>query len=175
VRFVDAFPVLKGLLAAAQARGPITDPIVQQTVALLQNAAFVQGASGRSVSGQFPAVVAPLSGNVAANYRFARTARLAGLNLGVSGTYSGDAVLRYLNAFPDNTSIKGGATYAVNANAGYRTKVFNRPTTLMLNLSNLWATRYQVINSLALANGANHNLEIYGQPFQARLTATMEF
>jgi outer membrane receptor protein involved in Fe transport len=175
VSFVDAFPVLKELLAAAQARGPITDPNVQQTVTLLQNAAFVQGASGRAVSGQFPAVVAPLSGNVAANYRFARTARLAGLNVGLSGTYSGNAVLRYLNAFPDNTSVKGGAAYAVNANLGYRTKIFSRPTTVMLNLSNLWANRYQVISSVALADGANHNLEIYGQPYQARLTASMEF
>jgi outer membrane receptor protein involved in Fe transport len=175
VRFVDAFPVLKELLAAAQARGPIADPIVQQTLALLQNAAFVQGAKDRYVSGQFPAVVAPLSGNVAVNYRFDRTSRLAGFNLGLSGTYSGDAVLRYLNAFPDNTCIKGGSSYAVHANAGYRAKLFRRPTTLMLNLSNLWATRYQVISSVGLANGANHNIEIYGQPFQARLTATMEF
>ena len=97
------------------------------------------------------------------------------MNLGLSGTYSGDAVLRYLNAFPDNTSIKGGSTYGVNANAGYRTKLLRRPTTFMLNVSNLWATRYQVISSVGLANGANHNVEIYGQPFQARLTATTEF
>lgn len=175
VTFVDAFPVLKELLAAAEARRPITDPTVQQTVVRLKNAAFVQGAKGRFVTGQFPAVVAPLSGNLVTSYRFGRTSRLAGWNLGLSGTYSGPAALRYLSPFPDNIRVEGGSTFAVNSNTGYRTKIFNRPTTFMLNLSNVWATKYQVISSVGLANGANHNVEIYGQPFQARLTATMEF
>ncbi|MEN9633240.1 MAG: hypothetical protein RL077_1644, partial [Verrucomicrobiota bacterium] len=40
--FIESFPVLKGVLAAAEARSPITDPLVQQTVAALKNSAYVQ-------------------------------------------------------------------------------------------------------------------------------------
>lgn len=173
--FVDAFPVLKGLIAAAEARGPITDTNVQQTIAALKNAAFVQGSSGRNVTGQFSAVVAPLSGSLAVNYRFSRESALAGLNVGLSGASSGNAVLRYLNAFPDNASIKGGSTYALNANAGYRTKFFKRTTTFNLNVFNLAATEYAVISSFALIDGRNHNVNIYGQPLSARLGVTVEF
>jgi hypothetical protein len=96
VTFVDAFPVLKQLLAAAQARGPITDPLVLQTIAALNNTAVVQGAKGRKVSGPFPGVVAPVSFNSAINYRFARDSKLKGWNVGISGYYNSDAVLRYL-------------------------------------------------------------------------------
>ena len=174
VNFIESFPVLKGVLTAAEARSPITDPLVQQTVAALKNSAYVQAGSGRYVTAAFPAVVAPLSGNFAVSYRFSRSSALAGWNVGLNGTYSGDAVLRYLSAV-NETTIKGGSTYALNSNVGYRTKLFNRPTTFMLNLSNLTATKYQVISSLARFDGSNHNVNIYGQPFQFRLTSTMEF
>lgn len=84
-------------------------------------------------------------------------------------------MLRYLNAFPDNTSIKGGSSYALNLNAGYRTKIFNRPTTFNLNVFNLAATEYSEIGSFALVDGRNHNVNIYGQPLSARFGATVEF
>jgi len=174
VTFIESFPVLKGVLAAAEARSPITDPLVQQTVAALKNSAYVQAAAGRSVTAAFPAVVAPLSGNLAVSYRFSRSSLLAGWNVGLNGTSSGDAVVRYLSAV-NETTIKGGSTHALNSNVGYRTKLFNRPTTFTLNLSNRSATRYSVISSFALVDGRNHNVNIYGQPFQARLTSTMKF
>ncbi len=75
----------------------------------------------------------------------------------------------------NETTIKGGSTYALNSNVGYRTKLFNRPTTFMLNLSTLTTTKYPVISSLARFDGSNDYVTICGQPFQARLTSTVEF
>ncbi len=45
----------------------------------------------------------------------------------------------------------------------------------MLNLSTLTTTKYPVISSLARFDGSNDNVTICGQPFQARLTSTVEF
>ncbi len=175
VTFVEAFPVLKQLIAAAEARGPITDSDVRTTIQKLKDTAFVQGATGRSVTGAFPAVTAPLSFNYAFNYRFNRAARLRGWSAGVNGNYSGNAVLRYVAVFPDNRYVTGGETYAVNASLAYHTKVFNHATSFNLNLANLSATKYPILSAAALVDGSNYFRRYYGQPRSFRLTASTEF
>lgn len=175
VTFVDAFPVLKELIAAAEARGPIADADVQSTIQKLKNAAYVQGASGRTVTGAFPAVTAPFSFNYAFNYRFDRDSRMKGWSVGVNGNYSSDAVLRYLGTFPDDRNVKGGSTYAVNGSLAWRTKLFSRPASFNLNVANISATRYPILSSAALLDGSNNFRQYYGQPLSFRMTVSTEF
>ena len=175
VTFVDAFPILKQLIAATEARGPITDPDVRTTIQKLKDTAYVQGATGRFVTGAFPAVTAPLSFNYAFNYRFDRGSRLRGWSAGVNGNYSGNAVLRYVGTFPDNRNVKGGETYAVNASLAYRTKLFDHVTSFNLNVSNILATKYPILSAAALLDGSNYFRRYYGQPPSFRLTASTEF
>ena len=174
VTFVDAFPVLKQLIAATEARGPITDSDVRSTIQKLKDTAYVQGATGRYVTGAFPAVTAPLSFNYAFNYRFDRASRLRGVSAGINGNFSGNAVLRYVAAFPDNRNVKGGETYAVNASLAYRTKVFEHVTSFNLNISNILATKYPILSAAALVDGSNYFRRYYGQPLSFRLTASTE-
>ena len=175
VTFVEAFPILKELIAATEARGPITDPDVRSTIQKLRDAVYIQGATGRLVTGAFPAVTAPLSFNYAFNYRFDRISALRGWSAGLNGNYSGNAVLRYVAAFPDNRTVKGGETYAVHASLAFRTKVADCVTSFNLNVSNILATRYPVLSSAALVDGSNHFRRYYGQPPSFRLTVSTEF
>jgi outer membrane receptor protein involved in Fe transport len=154
----------KELLADAIARGGENPAYI----AAAQSMIALSGADGRELASRSST---PLSFNFAVNYRFHRTSPLSGLSAGCSGSYQGDFVLGYIN----NAPIRGGKLFGANANASYRTKVGQLPTTFRLNLANLLETDYLTQSVVQVRDGSPRHVHIYGQPRSFMLTASTQF
>jgi hypothetical protein len=172
VKQVNAFPLLNGLLDAAESRNP-TDPAILNTLTLLRQSLAVGGANGSRITG---AGAVPLSLNYVLDYRFASETRLRGVSLGVNGNYNGDYTLGYFGSYPAAERIAGGAAFTLNASAGYLRRIFGRPVNLRLNVYNLIAPEYRESGLVLFNNGTGYMKRIYyGTPTTFRFTASTEF
>lgn len=160
-----SMPRFKALVAEAIARGGENPAYINAA----NNIIAQFGTDGRKVAARY---AAPFSFNFAVDYRFSRDSRLKGLSFGLNGTYQSDYVLNYIS----NQAIDGGKLFAMHATAGYRTRIFDRPMTLRLNVRNaLFPTDYMTTGVARLITGELRNVHSYGAPRTWLLTATYDF
>jgi outer membrane receptor protein involved in Fe transport len=159
----DSMPKLKPLIAAAQARGDEDPELMANALEVIE----LSGLDGQEIVGRHGT---PFSFNYAVKYAFNRQSALKGLSLGVNGRYNDDYIFNYLT--PEG--VTGGKLLTVNGFAGYQTRLWNRPVTFRLNISNIIETEYYTNNAVNVS-GTPRMVSSYGPPRSFLLSMTTQF